>query len=130
MPDYLTGKIRFKHISERSGSARLFFCSFLQYGRLPFIIAGSAAIGLALKKIVMEKLTTIVKGTMAYLVHVCNGKVIYRIQTENHLYQLEVDSTQKEWETTYLEPSFKSITLMRWIRKGMENNDGTFIKLK
>jgi len=78
----------------------------------------------------MEKLTTIVKGTMAYLVHVCNGKVVYRIQTENHLYQLEVDSTQEEWETTYLEPSFKSITLMRWIRKGMENNDGTFIKLR
>jgi hypothetical protein len=81
-------------------------------------------------QIVMEKLTTIVKGTMANLVHVCNGKVIYQIQTENHLYQLEVDSTLQEWETTYLEPSFKSIILMRWIRKGLESNDGTFIKLK
>ncbi len=78
----------------------------------------------------MEKLTSIVKGTMAHLVHVCNGKVIYQIQTSEHLYQLEVDSTQQEWETTYLTPSFKSITLMRWIRKGLENNDGTFIKLK
>jgi hypothetical protein len=78
----------------------------------------------------MEKLTTIVKGTMAQLVHVCNGKVIYQIQTTHHLYQLEVDSTEREWENTYLVPSFKSITLMRWIRKGLENNDGTFIKLK
>ena len=78
----------------------------------------------------MEKITSIVKGTMANLVHVCNGKVIYQIQTNEHLYQLEVDSTQQEWESTYLTPSFKSITLMRWIRKGLESNDGTFIKLK
>ena len=78
----------------------------------------------------MEKLTSIVKGTMATLVHVCNGKVIYQIQTRDHLYQLEVDSTQQEWEYTYLAPSYKAITLMRWIRKGLESNDGTFIKLK
>jgi hypothetical protein len=78
----------------------------------------------------MEKLTSIVKGTRATLVHVCNGKVIYQIQTSNHLYQLEVDSTQQEWEYTYLAPSYKAITLMRWIRKGLESNDGTFIKLK
>lgn len=78
----------------------------------------------------MEKLTSIVKGTTAHLVHVCNGKVIYQIRSGDHLYQLEIDSTEKEWETTYLTPSFKSITLMRWIRKGLEQNDGTFIKLK
>ena len=78
----------------------------------------------------MEKLTSIVKGTTAHLVHVCNGKVVYQIQTREHLYLLEIDSTEQEWETTYLTPSFKSITLMRWIRKGIENNDGTFIKLK
>ena len=78
----------------------------------------------------MEKLTSIVKGTRANLVHVCNGKVIYQINTRDHLYQLEIDSTQQEWETTYLTPSFKAISLMRWIRKGLETNDGTFIKLK
>jgi hypothetical protein len=82
------------------------------------------------KLYVMEKLKNIVKGTTANMVHVCNGKVIYQIQTGEHLYQLEVDSTQEEWETTYLLPSFKSITLMRWIRQGLENQDGTFIKLK
>ena len=78
----------------------------------------------------MEKLTSIVKGTMANMVHVCNGKVIYQIKSGDHLYQLEIDSTEQEWECTYLVPSFKSITLMRWIRKGLENNDGSFIKLK
>jgi len=78
----------------------------------------------------MEKLTNIVKGTVANMVHVCKGKVIYQISTGAHLYQLEIDSNQQEWEATYLLPSFKSITLMRWIRKGIENNDGTFIQLK
>ena len=34
---------------------------------------------------------------------------------------------EDEFKTTYLELEFKSITLMRWIRKGIEN--GTFIKL-
>ena len=78
----------------------------------------------------MEKLSSIVNGTMANMVHVCNGKVIYQIETGNHLYQLELDSTQQEWECTYLLPSFKAITLMRWIRKGLESEDGTFIKLR
>ncbi len=79
---------------------------------------------------IMETLTNIVKGTTAQLVHVCNGWVIYQINTREHLYQLEIDSTDSEWETTYLLPSFRAITLMRWIRQGMERNDGTFIKLK
>lgn len=78
----------------------------------------------------MEKLTNIVKGSMARMVHVCNGKVIYQIENGAHLYQLEIDSTEQEWESTYLLPSFKSITLMRWIRKGIESDDGTFLKLK
>jgi len=78
----------------------------------------------------MEKLTNIVKGTMANMVHVCMGKVIYQIRTNEHLYQLELDSNEQEWDSTYLLPSFKSITLMRWIRKGIESDDGTFIKLK
>ena len=95
-----------------------------------FITVRSSAIRPGTNKTVMEKLTNIVKGTMAHLVHVCNGKVIYQIRSGVHLYQLEIDSTEKEWETTYLTPSFKSITLMRWIRKGLEQNDGTFIKLK
>ncbi|KPL12381.1 MAG: hypothetical protein AMS26_18125 [Bacteroides sp. SM23_62] len=64
------------------------------------------------------------------MTHVCNGKVVYQIETANHLYQLEIDSTSSEWITTYLVPGFKSITLMRWIHKGMETGDGSFIRLK
>jgi len=78
----------------------------------------------------MENLKQIVKGTHARLMHVCSGKVVYQIETANHLYQLEIDSTEKEWEFTYLTPEFKSITLMRWIRKGIESGDGSFICLR
>ena len=63
------------------------------------------------------------------MVHVCNGKAVYQIRTENHLYQLELDSTDSEWATTYMVPDFKTISLMRWIRKGIETGDGTFIQL-
>lgn len=76
----------------------------------------------------MESLTTIVKGTIAKLTHVCHGKVYYQIKTEEHEYQLEIDSMSDEFETTYLFTEFKSITLMRWIREGIK--DGTFIQLK
>lgn len=76
----------------------------------------------------MENLKTIVKGTRATLSFMCAGKVYYQIETENHLYQLEINSMDDELKTTYLEKEYKAITLMRWIRKGMENN--TFIQLK
>jgi len=75
----------------------------------------------------MEDLKTIIKGTKAQLSYVCYGKVYYQIKTEKHSYQLEINSMDDEFKTTYLELEFKSITLMRWIRKGME--DGSFIEL-
>ena len=76
----------------------------------------------------MENLKTIVKGTKATLSFVCEGKVYYQIETENHLYQLEINSMDDELKTTYLEKEYKAITLMRWIRKAMEDN--TLIQLK
>ena len=75
----------------------------------------------------MENLTTIVKGTTAKLTHICYGKVYYQIDTLNHKYQLEINSMDEEFKTTYLFPEFKAITLMRWIRKGIEN--GSFIEI-
>lgn len=78
----------------------------------------------------MEKLIQIVKGNMAKLSHVCEGKVAYQISTSKHLYQLEINSLDEDWKATFLMPEFKAINLMRWIRKGLENNDGSFIILK
>jgi len=73
-------------------------------------------------------LKQIVTGTTATLTHVCAGKVYYQIDVENSSYQLEIDSLEDEWKTTYLMPTFKAITLMRWIRKGIENE--TLIQVK
>lgn len=73
-------------------------------------------------------LKEIVKGTDAKLNFICSGKVYYNIEVEDSLYQLEIDSNEEEWKATYLYPTFKSITLMRWIRKGIK--EGTFIQLK
>ena len=81
-------------------------------------------------------LKEIIKGT-AKLSYVCAGKVYYLIIVSNGMtadkdsvYQLEINSLDDDWKTTYIYPEFKSITLMRWIRKGIEKNDGTFIQLK
>jgi hypothetical protein len=79
----------------------------------------------------MEKLSQIVSnGTLAKLSHVCNGKTYFIIDTAEHSYQLEINSMDVEWKNMYIVPQYAAITLMRWIRKGMENDDGTFILLK
>jgi hypothetical protein len=75
----------------------------------------------------MEDLKTIVNGTKAKISHVFQGKIYYEIKTNTSLYQLEIDSLAFEFQTTYLEAEIKAITLMRWIRKGMD--DGSFIKI-
>ena len=75
-----------------------------------------------------HELKEIVKGTEAVLTFVCAGKVYYNIAVEDSLYQLEINSNDEEWETTYMYPTFKAITLMRWIREGIKNE--TFIQLK
>ena len=78
----------------------------------------------------MEDIKTIVKGTQANLTHICNGKAYYRIDTENNAYQLEINCLDAEWNDVYIQPAYKTITLMRWIRKSIEKNDDSFIVLK
>jgi hypothetical protein len=65
---------------------------------------------------------------MANLEYVCEGKAYYLICVEDSVYQLELDSNADEWKATFMYPAFKSITLMRWIRKGIEN--GKLIQIK
>ena len=97
---------------------------------------------------IIHTLKEIVNGTRALMTHVCEGKVYYEIRVPNtyitsgdnthvsidskndSVYQLEINSLNDDWKTTYLMVSFKAIALMRWIRKGVESNDGTFIQLK
>lgn len=78
----------------------------------------------------METLKQIVKGTTARLSYVCEGKVYYTITTEKHTYQLEINSCDEDWKATFLQPEFKAISLMRWIRKGMKEGDKSLLVLK
>jgi len=73
-------------------------------------------------------LTEIVKGTDAMMTHICDHIVYYNIQVEDSLYQLGIDCTEDEWKSTDLYPRFKAITLMRWIKRSIENN--TLVQIK
>ena len=78
----------------------------------------------------MENIKDIVKGTFAVLSHICNGHAYYRIDSNDHIYQLDINCNDDEWKDVYILPKYKSITLMRWIRKGIENENDSFIQLK
>jgi len=75
-------------------------------------------------------LKQIVDGNEAHFTHACEGKLYYAIFVDDAIYQVELNSMAEEWKTVYILPVYKAIYLMRWIRKGIENNDGTFIQLK
>lgn len=66
-------------------------------------------------------LKEIVNGTKAVLSHICEGNAFYIIDVEDSKYQLEINTNDEEWKATFLYPEMKAITLMRWIRKGIEN---------
>jgi hypothetical protein len=78
----------------------------------------------------METLKDIVKNTVAKIDHICNGKAYFTIETNDHTYQLEINCNADEWKDVYIKPEYKSITLMRWIRQGIDANDDTFVQLK
>jgi hypothetical protein len=78
------------------------------------------------EKKMKHTLKEIVKND-AFMTHVCEGKVYYQIHVDETTYQLEIDSNDDEWKSTYIYPRFKAITLMRWIRKGMDTDK--FIQL-
>lgn len=79
----------------------------------------------------METLKEIVgNNNMAVLTHICNGKAYYKIDTNNHSYQLEINCGDDEWKDVFILPTYKAITLMRWIRKAIETNSDKFIILK
>lgn len=67
----------------------------------------------------------LVKNKIARLSYICAGKAFYNIEDE---YQFSIDLNSDEWKTTYLYPEYKAITLMRWIRKALENNEIIILK--
>lgn len=75
-------------------------------------------------------ITEIVKNdNVAIFDRACNGKVFYRIKMDDgSIYELELDSTDDDWKSTDLLPTFKALHLMRWMRRGIETEK--FIQLK
>jgi hypothetical protein len=69
-----------------------------------------------------HSLKEIVKDNMANFDYINQGKVYYRIIVDSTIYQLEIDSMDDEWKNIYIKSEYKAITLMRWIRKGMNND--------
>ena len=67
-------------------------------------------------------------GNTAEMTHVCAGIAYYQINVGDSAYQLAINSMEDEWKTTYIYPTEKAITLMRWIRKAIETE--TLIQLK
>ena len=65
-------------------------------------------------------LKEIVLGNNAYLSYVAAGIAYYYIPVESYAYQFQIDTMSDENKTTHWEPSYKAITLMRWIRKAMD----------
>ena len=67
-------------------------------------------------------------GNLAQVSHICEGIVYYTIRVGSSEYQLGIDSMTSEWKATFLQPEFRAITLMRWIRKAIKTE--TLIQLK
>lgn len=68
-------------------------------------------------------LIEIIKNTDAKISHICNGKVYFRINVDGTLYQLELDSHDADWKDNYIQPEYRAITLMRWIRPAIEKGE-------
>jgi len=67
-------------------------------------------------------------GGKTEMSYVCNGVVYYYITVDKTIYQLELDTKDEvEFKDVYFTPTFKTLSLMRWIRKAIENN--TLIQL-
>lgn len=66
----------------------------------------------------------IVKGTTAKFEYASCQKIWYKIITEDKTYLFPVDlSDLDDVGTTRFESEYKSIYLMRWVRKSVENGD-------
>lgn len=73
-------------------------------------------------------LIEIVKDNTAKISYICNGVIYFTVDVSGTSYQFPIDGNDtSEWRDIYIYPEYKAITLMRWIRKAIENE--TLIQL-
>lgn len=71
---------------------------------------------------------TIVKNNIAEFSHAIAGRLYYTVKVEGSFYQFPIDMNDKEdVGTATFNRSIKAITVMRYIRKALANNE--FIKI-
>lgn len=76
----------------------------------------------------MITLTQAVKGTTAKFSHAIAGVLYYKLYTDDGVYQFSIDMNDKDdVGTTTFNAEYNGITLMRYVRKSMQNN--SFVKV-
>ncbi|MEG1008281.1 MAG: hypothetical protein RSF67_00390 [Clostridia bacterium] len=71
----------------------------------------------------------IIKDNTAIFSHACAGVLYYKIETPEYTYQFPIDMNNKEdVGTATFVSEYKAITLMRYVRKGIESGDLIQIK--
>ena len=77
----------------------------------------------------MITLKEAVKDTIAVFSHAIAGVLYYNLKVEDAVYQFSIDMNDKDdVGTTTFFAEYKGITLMRYVRKAM--NDGSFVKVE
>jgi len=76
----------------------------------------------------MKVIDVVKNDNMAHFSHYCGGNLYYTLKYENEKYMFNISTDPKEVGSAVFSDQMKAITLMRWIRTCMENEE--FIKIK
>lgn len=70
------------------------------------------------------KIIDVVKNdNMAYFSHYCGGNLYYTVNVEDDIFLFNINTDPNEVGSAVFSDKMKAITLMRWIRKCMENEE-------
>jgi len=67
------------------------------------------------------------RSKMANFSYFCGGNLYYTVEYDGEMYQFPISTDLKEVGSAPFDKEIKAITLMRYIRKSIDNNE--FIKI-
>ncbi len=67
------------------------------------------------------------RSKMANFSYFCGGNLYYTVEYDGEMYQFPISTDSKEVGSAPFDKEIKAITLMRYIRKSIDNNE--FIKI-
>lgn len=68
------------------------------------------------------------RNKIANFSYFCGGNLYYTVEYDGDMYQFPIDTDPKEVGSTPFDKEIKAITLMRYIRKAIQDEE--FIKIK